>query len=49
MLSNGAITETGTYEELKAKEGAFAEFIQIYLANNEINKMVFGKRASFLV
>ncbi|CAF0716997.1 unnamed protein product [Brachionus calyciflorus] len=38
MLENATITEMGTYEELKNKNGSFAEFIRIYLANNQQNK-----------
>ena len=38
MLENATITEMGTYNELKVKDGSFAEFIKIYLANNQQNK-----------
>ncbi len=43
MLDNGTISEMGTYDELKNKEGVFAQFIKLYLANNEINKKNMGK------
>ena len=38
MIDNGAIVEAGTYDELKKKEGQFAEFIKNYLANAEASK-----------
>jgi ATP-binding cassette subfamily C (CFTR/MRP) protein 1 len=38
MLDNGIITETGCYEEIKNKEGSFADFISLYLSNNETNR-----------
>jgi hypothetical protein len=38
MLENGSVTETGTFEELKSRNGSFAKFIHSYLENNEANK-----------
>jgi ATP-binding cassette subfamily C (CFTR/MRP) protein 1 len=37
MLENGTICEIGAYEELKDKDGPFAEFIKIFLSNNKEN------------
>lgn len=38
MLENGTVSESGTFEELKNKNGSFARFIKLYLENNEANK-----------
>ncbi len=38
MIENGTIMETGSFEDLKNKDGAFAKFIKLYLQNNEANK-----------
>jgi ABC-type multidrug transport system fused ATPase/permease subunit len=39
MLDNGSVSEMGAYEELKDKDGGpFAEFIKLFLANNEQSK-----------
>jgi ABC-type multidrug transport system ATPase subunit len=38
IIDDGKIVESGKYDELKNKDGQFAEFIKIYLANNEANK-----------
>ena len=38
MIENGTISETGTFDELKDQDGAFAKFIKLYLENNEANK-----------
>ena len=38
MIDNGAIVEAGTYDELRNKDGQFADFIKNYLANAEANK-----------
>ena len=38
MLENASVTEIGSYNELKDKDGSFAEFIKIYLANNQHNR-----------
>lgn len=43
MLEGNTIAEMGTYEELKEKEGVFAEFIRVYLANNELNRQYMGR------
>ena len=43
MLDNGTISEMGTYDELKDKDGPFAEFIKLFLANNEQNKENYSK------
>ena len=34
MVENGEIIEAGTYEQLKAKAGFFAEFMNSYLTSN---------------
>lgn len=44
MLDSGTIAEMGTYDELRNKDGVFAEFIRIYLANNEINRRNMGRQ-----
>ena len=38
MIDNGAIVETGTYDELRNKDGQFADFIKLFLSSNEANK-----------
>ena len=38
MLENGTISESGSFEELKNKNGSFAKFIRLYLENEEANK-----------
>lgn len=38
MLENGSVAESGSFEELKGKNGSFAKFIRNYLENNEANK-----------
>jgi ABC-type multidrug transport system fused ATPase/permease subunit len=38
MLDNGTISEMGVYEDIKNKEGAFCEFISLFLNNNENNR-----------
>jgi ABC-type multidrug transport system fused ATPase/permease subunit len=38
MIENGSISEIGTFDELKNKNGPFAEFIKLFLLNNEQNK-----------
>lgn len=35
MLENGTIAESGSYEELKDREGSFADFIKNFLANEK--------------
>ena len=35
VLKDGAISEMGTYEELLTRHGAFAEYIQTYLQEND--------------
>lgn len=35
MLTNGCITEVGTYEELLNHAGPFAEFLTAYLTNDK--------------
>ncbi len=47
MLDSGTIAEMGDYDELRDKDGVFAEFIRVYLANNEINRRNMGKRGWF--
>lgn len=44
MLDGGTIAEMGTYDELREKDGVFAKFIQIYLANSEINRRNMGNK-----
>lgn len=46
MLDNGTIAEMGAYDELREKDGVFAEFIRIYLENSEINRRNMGKNQS---
>lgn len=46
MLNNATIAEMGSYDELREKDGVFAEFIRIYLANNEINRRNMGKQTN---
>ena len=43
MIENGTISETGTFDELKDQDGAFAKFIKLYLENNEANKETMSK------
>jgi ABC-type multidrug transport system fused ATPase/permease subunit len=38
MLDNGTISEVGQYDDLKERDGAFANFIKLFLANNETSK-----------
>lgn len=38
MLEDSMITEIGTYDELKIKNGSFANFIKLYLSNNHQNR-----------
>ena len=38
MLENGSIAEVGSFEELKNKNGPFADFIKLFLQNKEHNK-----------
>ncbi|RNA37460.1 multidrug resistance-associated 1 isoform X3, partial [Brachionus plicatilis] len=38
MLEDSMITEIGTYEELRTKDGSFAKFIKLYLSNNHQNR-----------
>ena len=33
VISNGAISETGTYDELLSHNGAFAQFLKTFLLN----------------
>ncbi len=35
VLRDGAVAEHGSYEDLLAREGAFAEFLQTYLQEAE--------------
>ena len=42
MIENGTICQNGTYDELKDKDGPFANFIKLYLMNNEANKESLG-------
>lgn len=42
MLDGGTIAEMGTYDELREKDAVFADFIRIYLANNELNRRNMG-------
>ena len=43
MLENGTVSESGSFEELKNKNGSFAKFIRLYLENNEANKETISK------
>ncbi len=38
MVDNGTVSETGNYEEMKNEDGPFADFIKLFLMNNETNK-----------
>ncbi len=38
LLENGQIVEKGTYEQLKNKNGAFTDFIRLYLQSQDFNK-----------
>lgn len=35
VMDNGSISEMGSYEQLMAHDGAFAEFLRTYLINTE--------------
>ena len=37
MMSDGVITEVGTYSELMKNKGAFAEFLETYRSTNNCN------------
>ena len=38
MIDDRTIAEIGTYDELKNKDGLFADFIKLFLSSNEANK-----------
>ena len=35
VMDNGKISEVGSYEQLMAHDGAFAQFLRTYLVNTE--------------
>ena len=38
MIDNGAIVETSGNDELRNKDGQFADFINLFLPSNKANK-----------
>ena len=43
VMSNGFISETGTYSELVEANGAFAQFLNIYQSTNQAEEKGDGK------
>jgi ABC-type multidrug transport system fused ATPase/permease subunit len=43
MLENGTISEVGNFDELKNKNGPFADFIKLFLQNKEQSKETISK------
>lgn len=38
VLTNGRISEIGTYEQLMDHDGAFAQFLKTYLLENKLDE-----------
>ena len=43
VMTNGAISEVGTYSELVKANGAFAQFLHTYQSTNQAEEKVDGK------